>query len=305
MFKKKIQKTFILLIFFILILNLTLIVNSTSNEIPKFQDRYVNDFANILTSEDKNYLEKLLYAVENETTAEVVFVSIQNCSPYTPSEYAQNIGNIWKVGKKDKNNGLIMLYCNAENKIWIATGYGLEGILPDSKIGRILDEYYVPYRDENNISMGIIQTTIQIATIINENKEEIISNSINSKNSENQTLILYLVPSIMILILSIIIIFIQKKVYKRSKIHYYLKYNLDIMFLIITLIYYFSNINMSIIIIFILYYFTIRIIFSENIGDDKNGNFSGGGFGGRSFGGGSFGGGGFGGGSFGGGGSGR
>ena len=143
---------------------------------PEPENLYVNDFANVLSEEQNTLLINLFTEITKQTTAEVVFVSVASCAPYSPSEYALKIGENWGVGKVDIDNGVVALYCLEENKFWIATGYGVEGILPDSKIGRFLDETYVPQRDLGNVSQGIIDFSIKLSDEMFFYKEELISN---------------------------------------------------------------------------------------------------------------------------------
>lgn len=152
------------------------------------KDKYVNDFAGIFDSNQSVELRTLLANVEQTTTAEYVVVTVDKCAPYSSDQYAIGLLNEWKVGKADKNNGLVAVYCAAEAKIFVATGYGIEGILPDSKIGRFLDENYVPLRDSGNVSEGIIQFSRVVAEEMIANKDEIISGQAganrNGGNSE-------------------------------------------------------------------------------------------------------------------------
>lgn len=164
------RKTIFLLIFSILALSL---VSSQSYPSPK--DKYVNDFAQVLDIDQQTYLQQLYYNVEQETTAEVTFVSLESINGSDISQYATELATEWKIGKADKDNGLLILYVKDINKIWVATGYGLEGILPDSKVGRFLDDYYVPARDSDNLSQGIIEFSNQVSQELVDNKEEIIS----------------------------------------------------------------------------------------------------------------------------------
>jgi uncharacterized protein len=120
----------------------------------------------------------------------------------------------WGVGKKDKNNGFLILYCLAENKIFAATGYGLEGILPDSKIGRLLDENYVPLRDSGNVQQGIIDFSNAIAQVIVDNKEEVLSGQAGAKASWNLDIVEII---IIILFLRWLIGAILSRVAKKSK----------------------------------------------------------------------------------------
>jgi len=135
-------------------------------ELPSYTDSYVNDFAGILSADQISGLHLLLSELEQNTTAEVVVVTMENLSGMAPSDYATQLFNAWHIGKADVDNGLLILYAKQENKIWVTTGYGMEGILPDSKIGRLLDEYYVPQRDAGNAAKGIADFTQAAANVI-------------------------------------------------------------------------------------------------------------------------------------------
>ncbi len=162
-------------VIFVILLFSSLIQLASGQQIPNYYDKYVNDFSGIFNETETAYLRELLYEVDLNTTAEVVVVTITSSEGYTLADYAMQIADKWKVGKADKDNGLIVLYALTENLIWVATGYGLEGILPDSKLGRMLDDYYVPLRDQGNSKGGIIAFTEQAAKVIEDNKEEVIS----------------------------------------------------------------------------------------------------------------------------------
>jgi uncharacterized protein len=188
-----------------LLVFLVFIVSVSAVELPNYKDKYVNDFANVLSTGEVGYLRALFYEVDMNTSAEVVFVSDSECtSKGGQSQYAIDLGKYWKVGKEDKDNGLLILYCKAENKIFAATGYGLEGILPDSKIGRLLDENYVPQRDAGNISQGIIAFSDAVSGVIEENREEVLSGKAgrNSNFDIPIGLIIFLVWIIFVIIAS-------------------------------------------------------------------------------------------------------
>ena len=71
-------------------------------------------------------------------------------------DYALELGRNYGIGNKTKNNGLIILVALSERKSRIEVGYGLEGILPDGKTGRIQDEYMIPRFKDGEYSKGII-----------------------------------------------------------------------------------------------------------------------------------------------------
>lgn len=150
----------------------------SAQDVPSYKDKYVNDFAGVLNSNQTDELRSLFSSVDTETSAEVVFVSLDTINGEDISQYAFTIGDSWKVGKADKDNGLVILYVkdNPSNKrLYVLTGYGLEGILPDSKVGRLLDENYVPVRGTENFSNGIILFSNAITQVIYDNKAEVLS----------------------------------------------------------------------------------------------------------------------------------
>lgn len=155
------------------------------NEFPSYVNKYVNDFANVLDDAQKQELHTAFSNIDAETTAEVVFVSVETSEPYTPQEYRTKLFNEWKVGKSDKDNGLLILYSLKEKRIEVEVGYGLEGILPDSKVGRMLDEYYVPLRNVGNVSLGIIDFSKAISQEILKNKEEVLSGKARGDDTFN------------------------------------------------------------------------------------------------------------------------
>jgi uncharacterized membrane protein YgcG len=159
-----------------LVFALFLISFVSAIDYPSYTDKYVNDFASVLNSEQVAKLRGLFAGVDSDATAEMVFVSDKECaSKGGSSAYAIGLLNEWKVGKADKNNGFLILYCLEENKIFATTGYGLEGILPDSKIGRLLDENYIPLRDSGNVSQGIVDFSKVVSDVIEQNREEVLS----------------------------------------------------------------------------------------------------------------------------------
>ena len=194
----------------LLFIFLILIINVTAQELPNYYDKYLNDFPKLFNSNETQELRNTLIETERATSAEVVIAIVNTTSPSTPQEYRTKLFNFWQIGKKEKDNGLLILYSLQENRIEVETGYGLEGILPDSKLGRLLDEYYVPYRNKNQVSQGIILFTQEVTKIINENKEEVLAGNVEKSID----------PSLIVLILFlifIILIFLSKKKIKCEK----------------------------------------------------------------------------------------
>lgn len=126
---------------------------------------YVNDFANVISETDEKEILSRGVSLNNKTTAQVVVVTVETLGGYTPADYALELGRKWGVGNKESNNGIVILLSAEEREIYISVGYGLEGALPDSKTGRIIDMYGLSYLKANDFSKGLTEIN---RAIINE-----------------------------------------------------------------------------------------------------------------------------------------
>lgn len=177
--------------------------------LPNPREKYVNDFAGIFSANQTSELRAILVGIEINTTAEVVVVTDNECtSKGGESQYAFDLAASWKVGKAEKDNGLLILYCKEEKKIFAATGYGLEGILPDSKIGRLLDENYVNLSDSGNPQGGIINFVNALSLVIDENKEEVIAGTAGGSSSDTTSWMIF------VILIAIMIFF---RIFSRAK----------------------------------------------------------------------------------------
>jgi len=122
--------------------------------------RLVNDFAGVLNAREKNQLENILVQFARESSTQIVIVSVEDLEGYEPYEYAALLGEKWGVGQKGKDNGIVILLKpkigNSKGQIFIATGYGLEAVLPDAVInGIVIQNEMLPYFRENNYYKGL------------------------------------------------------------------------------------------------------------------------------------------------------
>jgi uncharacterized protein len=126
---------------------------------PK-SDGWVNDFNDILTVEEEIKLEKLLTKFEKKTTNEIAIVTIDAYGDYEGIEdYALALFNAWGIGKKDKNNGLLIVVCKQDRKMRIETGSGIRAVLTDELCKTIIDEEFVPEFKKDRYYNGILMGT--------------------------------------------------------------------------------------------------------------------------------------------------
>lgn len=119
---------------------------------------FVNDFADCMDDADEKTICELGTVLKEKTTAEIVVVTVESTGGDDISDYATNLARDWGIGNKEKNNGALILLASEDRDVFIAVGYGLEGALPDSKTGRILDNYAIPYFKNDNFSSGLLET---------------------------------------------------------------------------------------------------------------------------------------------------
>lgn len=131
---------------------------SAAKQYPAPDSRFfVNDFADVIDSAAEEEIYSRAAALQEKTTAQVVVVTVKSLDGEEVADYALGLGREWGVGQKDKDNGVVILLSKNERQIYIAVGYGLEGALPDSKTGRIIDLYGLDYLKDNNFSAGLTE----------------------------------------------------------------------------------------------------------------------------------------------------
>ncbi|SHJ71476.1 TPM domain-containing protein [Tepidibacter formicigenes] len=125
---------------FLLLLTNTLSVFA-SEDFPKpTQAFYVADYGKVLSEEFKSFIVNTNLNYENtKEKPQVVVATIKSLEGMDVSSYAVNLFEKWQIGNKDLDNGILILLSLKEEKIRVEVGYGLEGALPDGKVGEILD----------------------------------------------------------------------------------------------------------------------------------------------------------------------
>lgn len=139
-----------------------LIALAGSAQVPERPDpqRLVNDLAGILSKEEQAALEETLVVFDRETSTQIVVVTVSSLSGYDRADFAFRLGESWGVGQKGRNNGIVVLVKpkteRESGQVYIAVGYGLEGVIPDAVANRqIVQNEMIPRFKENNYYEGI------------------------------------------------------------------------------------------------------------------------------------------------------
>jgi uncharacterized membrane protein YgcG len=129
---------------------------------------WVSDVAQVLDAPSKEKLNALAAEVARQSTAEIAVVVVETTAPLTPKQYATELFNQWKVGKQEADSGVLVLLAVADRRIEIETGYGVEGILPDGRVGEIIRTAMLPHFRRNAWGDGLVAGTQQIAQILRQ-----------------------------------------------------------------------------------------------------------------------------------------
>ena len=144
----------LIVLIFLLVLEYTA-VKADAN-IPKPTAlKYVNDYSGILDQNTKDYFVAVGKELEDKTGAQAVIVIIDSLQNNTIENYAYELFRNWKIGQKDKNNGLLILMALTERRWKVEVGTGLEGAITDIGSARVMDALAVPSFRSGNYGEGL------------------------------------------------------------------------------------------------------------------------------------------------------
>lgn len=125
---------------------------------PKLSGRVV-DQAGILSAGAERQIGALAEGHENATGNQVVVVTLPDLQGYAIEEYAVQLGRHWKIGQSKENNGVLLIVAQAERKVRIEVGYGLEGELTDAISSNIIHSIITPAFKQAKFEQGLFSGT--------------------------------------------------------------------------------------------------------------------------------------------------
>jgi uncharacterized protein len=177
---------------------------------PSPQKLYNNlskEFPDFLSSDQAQILEEKLEQFSNQTSNQICVVIVDDLNSTDAADYATKIINEWGVGKKESNNGIVILVKPTGGAggrdLFIAIGYGLEGAIPDLTTKRIRENEMYPYLKSGDNFTALDKATDVLMKLA---KGEINKEDYSHRNSNGKQI----KPGTIIIIIIIIIIFIIK-----------------------------------------------------------------------------------------------
>ncbi|MBQ7942406.1 MAG: TPM domain-containing protein [Muribaculaceae bacterium] len=131
--------------------------------------RLINDFAKIFTPQQVAALEDTLVRFSKRTSNQVTIVTVDELGGMDASQFAYEIGEKWGVGGAKHDNGVVILVKpknETKGQAFIATGYGVEGVLPDASCSRIVNNEMIPAFKNNDYYGGVVRALNVILPVL-------------------------------------------------------------------------------------------------------------------------------------------
>jgi uncharacterized protein len=136
---------------------------------------YVNDFAGVLDAATQASLNDLCQQVDQKAHAQIAVVTVKSLDGQDEVSYAVALYQEWGIGQKGKDRGVLILLATNDHKYWTSVGYGLEGILPDGKVGGFGREA-VPLLKNGDYAGAVTLMTTRVASVIAQDAGVTLSN---------------------------------------------------------------------------------------------------------------------------------
>jgi len=131
-------------------------VTRAAPDFPALTGRVVDD-AGLLSENIQQQLQQQLAQHEQETSNQVVVVTLSSLQGYAIDDYGYQLGRHWGIGQADRNNGVLLIVAPSEREVRIEVGYGLEGTLTDAGSHAIIEDIILPRFHDDDYEAGILQ----------------------------------------------------------------------------------------------------------------------------------------------------
>jgi uncharacterized protein len=164
--------------------------------------RLVNDFAQILSPDELQNLESKLVAFNDSTSVQIAVVIVPTLNGYEKADFANQLGEKWGVGGSKFDNGVVVLIkpkSSSENgEAFIATGYGVEGAIPDATAYDVVNNEMIPFFKKNDYYGGINAATDVLMALV---KGEFKADSYGKSKKKGSSVMFVLIIIVVIVLL--------------------------------------------------------------------------------------------------------
>jgi uncharacterized protein len=141
------------------------LVGAAEPAVPK-PEGFVTDLAHVIDPATRERITRLAEELRAKTGAEIATVTVRSTAPLDDFTYALRIAEAWKPGRKRDDTGVVFLLAVDDRKVRVLVGYGLEGILPDGRVGEIIDREVVPELRAGRLGEGVWRGVAALARTV-------------------------------------------------------------------------------------------------------------------------------------------
>jgi len=134
--------------------------------VPELWGQRVHDDAHVLKQETVESLEKMLKDYEDSTSNQIAILTVTSLEGEVLEEYALKVAEKWKLGQKEKDNGVLLLIAVDDHEMRIEVGHGLEGVLTDAMCNRIIRNEMAPNFRRGDFDAGVLAAITGITKAI-------------------------------------------------------------------------------------------------------------------------------------------
>ncbi|MEP6488133.1 TPM domain-containing protein [Microcoleus vaginatus GB2-A3] len=142
----------------------------TVQEVPnprQVNNTWVTDNANILSDRIETQLNQMISDLEAKNGSEIAVVTVPDTKPSaTPKAFATELFNFWGLGKKGKNNGVLLLISSGERRVQIETGSSIQSIVPDARAVGIIETEITPRFKQQDFDGGTLAGTKALVNVL-------------------------------------------------------------------------------------------------------------------------------------------
>lgn len=185
----------------------------TVQDVPNPQKEYggwVTDMAQILSLDTEAKINQLISNLERQNGDEIAVVTVPETAPASsPKAFTTMLFKYWGIGKKGKNNGVLFLVSKSDHRVEIETGYGIERILPNTRVSNIIDSQIIPHFKQGDFDGGILAGTQALVRSLSLSSNSFTPSTTNKANLTPQPSALQSnSPAYLLMIIGVLLFFL-------------------------------------------------------------------------------------------------
>ena len=149
------------------------------------------DNANLISDGVEQNINNQLQELSNSTGIQLAVLTIPTLEDEVLESYSMKVAETWKLGSAEKDTGVLLLIALEERSIRIEVGYGLEGVLTDTKCGLIIRNVIAPEFRNGNYQAGIVNAVNNMVGLV-KGDESLVSKKVLNESSGDSSAFIFM-----------------------------------------------------------------------------------------------------------------